>query len=376
MRNPLLKITTAALAVFGAVAVAKADTLINNFNSSHDYIANGIIGDANWDGVYLNFGDVPLGNNDGAPASTLVANETFFPGFLSLRTQGTDWSGANDDGFFIYKVVTGDFDVSVQSNPYDLNGGLNYDNRANNFCGLLVRAYNTNNSGSPFSTTVANPSENFVGLFRMNQYSSDGEIRISTNGSNRELTYQTFPFLVGTNSYYTNATLTHFLRITRTGNDLNFYVKANLSDDWIHITNGLATGSLTRSDWAGIPLQVGISAASFGTAARDAVFSDFELTGPNVTSPAVPAAPSDLVATATNTGGSLTFSWTLGNPGDSSLVVMRQGGNIQQNPVNGLSYSAVPGYGDPTAQIGGSTYVVYNGTGTSVTVTNLGGNNL
>jgi len=33
---------------------AQAGTLINNFTTPFDYVANGIIGDTNWDGVYLN----------------------------------------------------------------------------------------------------------------------------------------------------------------------------------------------------------------------------------------------------------------------------------------------------------------------------------
>jgi hypothetical protein len=371
MKKAVFKFFAWFLSVFAFAFVAQADTLINNFTTARNYVVNGIIGENNWDGIHLNFGSVPFGNNDGQLANTAVADETTFPGYLGLRTSGTDWSGANDDGFFIYKVVSGDFDVAVQSSPFTLSGGLAYDNRANNFCGLLARAYNTNNSDAPFSTTLTTRSENWAGLFRMNQYGAAGEIRLATNGANREITYSNFGGVDSTN-------LTHWLRITRANNTLDFYVKTSLGDPWTRITNGLATsgGSYVRNDWAGIPLQVGIAASSFGTAQRDAVFTDFELTGTNVTFPAVPPAPSGLVTTGTNITGALTFSWTVGNSGDRSLIIMKQGGRIQQNPINGITYTANQAFGDTNTLIGGSTYVVYDGTGNNITVSNLGGNNL
>ncbi|GEM_PF-1455260 len=358
-------------------AASRADTIVNNFGNSADYVANGIIGETLWDGVFLNIGDVPNGAPTVAPGgATTIANSTTIPGYLGVRSQRNGWSGANDDGFFIYKVVRGDFDVSVQNYPANLNGGVTFDNGANNFAGLMVRAYNTNNSGAAYSTTGTNAAENFVLLWRFNEFALDGEIRISTNGANIERTYPG-------SAAGTDTTTTRYLRINRTGNALTFFMKTNQSDAWFQITNGLPTsgpsaGALTRADWAGVALQVGIAQADFVGATHDAVFTDFELAGTNVVaSPGLPAAPSNLVTTATNTGGSLTFSWQLGNPGDSSLVVMRQGNTIQHNPVNGIVYPADASFGDPNTQLGGSSqYVVYNGTGTSATVTNLGGNNL
>lgn len=371
MKKAASKFITWSLSVFAFVFAAQADTLINNFSTSRNYVLNGILGENNWDGIHLNFGSVPFGNNDGQLATTVTADETTFAGYLNLRTSGTDWSAANDDGFFIYKVVSGDFDVSVQSAPFTLSGGTAYDNRANHFAGLLVRAYATNNSDAPFSTTVTAPSENWAGLFRMNQFGAAGEIRTATNGANQERTYTSFGGVDSTN-------LTHWLRITRTNNTLHFFVKTNLADAFTLITSGLpASGDYIRNDWAGIPLQVGIEASSFGTAQRDAVFTDFELSGTNVTFPAVlPPAPSNLITTATNITGQLTFSWTVGDPGDRSLVILKQGNRIQQNPINGITYVSSPVFGNTNTIIGGSTYVVYNGTGNSVTVSNLGANNI
>jgi hypothetical protein len=377
MNKVHLRLITLALSVFAIATVARADTLVNNFTTPMDYIANGIIGETNWDGVYLNFGDV-LGATTPVPPGgvTAIANTTVFPGYLGIRSSHNGWAGADDDGFFIYKVVQGDFDVFVQNYPANLNGGLTYDNGADNFAGLMVRAYNTNNSGAPFSTTSTNAVENFVLLWRFDEFALDGQIRNSTNGADLQYSY------AGSGAG-TDIGDTRYLRINRTGNALTFYMKTNASDAWFQITNGLPTsgpsaGMLTRSDWTGVALQVGIAQADFVAATHDAVFTDFELTGTNVTAaPPVPAAPSALVSTATNIGGSLTLSWVLGNPGDSSLVVMRQNGTIQNNPINGYTYLADSTFGDPTTLLSGAgEYVVYDGTGSSVTVTNLGGDNL
>src|SRR5215475_724249 len=151
--RPLLTVVAFVLFVFGLSA--RADTLNNDFSTPFNYVANGIIGDTNWDGVYLRFGDITGGSagTDGN-GDTIAANTTVFgPGYFGIQNARGNWSGADDDGFFIYKVVQGDFDVSVESAPATFNGGTGFDNRGNNFAGLQIRLYNTNNSGAPFSTT-------------------------------------------------------------------------------------------------------------------------------------------------------------------------------------------------------------------------------
>ena len=137
---------------------AQAGTLINNFTTPFDYVANGIIGDTNWDGMYLRFGDIPGGNVGDNPAGdTQIADSGItYAGYLSLRSSGGDWSGAGDDGVLLWKLVAGDFDVSVQSSPFDLNGGTSFDNGAYQMAGLMARAYNPDNSGAPYSTTTTN----------------------------------------------------------------------------------------------------------------------------------------------------------------------------------------------------------------------------
>ena len=355
---------------FAALSL-RADTLLNSFDNPFDYVGNGIIGDTNWDGVYLRGGDIPgtisLGGS-GSGVQNSANTTTPFPTYLNLQNVGGDWSGADDDGFFIYKVVSGDFDVSVQNVPATFAGANGFDNRGNNFTGLQIRSYHTNNSGAAFNALTGGNTENSLRLWRFNNFGSDGNIRVSTNGANAfDSTYS--PDL-GTNG-------SRFYRIVRQ-NETNFYFywKQNSGDPWLQITNGATpNGVRVRADWLGAKLQVGICQAAFATASRDALFDDFSLTGPNVTFPAMPPAPSGLVTTATNSGGSLSFSWTT-NGGTGSLVVVSRR-PIQHNPVQGLIYNANSIYGSTNAFLGGNgEYVVYNGSDTSVTVTNLGANNL
>ena len=346
-----------ALAFLGLLAVQtslKAGTLINNFTGSANYVAGGIINDTNWDGVYLGSGDIFGGS--GAGATTLVANEIDNgPGYLTVQQTAGNWSAAADSGFFLYKVVNGDFDASVCIvNPFSI---LNY-----HLPGILVRAYNPTNSGAPYSPSTGGVTENWIYNARFQNFGQSEHGRYATNNADGDGFFTTAGDVSDTNS-------TRYVRITRVGNTFSFYDKTNQSDAWRHISD------LTRSDLNGVAMQVGIEDNNVGNANSPITYlSDFELGGTNVTFPVLPAHPASLVTTATNTGGSLTFSWNMGNPGDSSLVVMSRG-RIQHNPVNGMVYNATNVFGNNSTLLDGAgEYVVFNGTGNSVTVTNLGAN--
>lgn len=349
------------MAAFGLSQHVRAGSITNNFTSPIDYVANGIIGDTNWDGVYLGFGDIPGGNNggDGNGVSTIANASLTDPGFLTVQSTAGSWVAAGDDGFFLYKVVSGDFDASVQvSAPF---AAPNY-----HLPGLLVRAWNTNNSGSPYAPSSTNgPSENWMYNARFQEFGISDHGRYATNGADVNGYFDT----AGDNS---DTNTPRYVRITRVGDVFSFYEKTNQTDTYSFITN------LTRTDLDGVPMQVGIKDETGTANSAETFFTDFELSGPNVSlgTPSVVGAPSAIVTTATNTGGSLTFSWTVGAPGDSSLVVVKRSGNIQVNPVQGLTYTADTAFGASDGLMGSGQSVVYNGTGHSVTVTNLGANNI
>ena len=68
----------------------------------------------------------------------------------------------------------------------------------------------------------------------------------------------------------------------------------------------------------------------------------------------------------------MSISWTRGN-GANILVVARQGGAVDADPVNSTTYTANGAFGSGD-EIGTGNYVVYNGTGTSATITALTAN--
>ncbi len=87
----------------------------------------------------------------------------------------------------------------------------------------------------------------------------------------------------------------------------------------------------------------------------------YDLTAPSIS-------PGNFSVT-NRTTTSVTINWTRGN-GHRVLVFMRQGGSSSGAPMDYSTYYASTAFGNGTAG-SNNTYCVYNGTGTSVTVTNL-----
>jgi len=69
------------------------------------------------------------------------------------------------------------------------------------------------------------------------------------------------------------------------------------------------------------------------------------------------------------TAASMTVNWARGS-GSNCIVVMKAGGNVDSNPVDGTSYTANAAFGSGSLT-GTGNYVVHNGTGNSVAVTGL-----
>ncbi|MEI6696450.1 MAG: M6 family metalloprotease domain-containing protein [Bacteroidota bacterium] len=82
-----------------------------------------------------------------------------------------------------------------------------------------------------------------------------------------------------------------------------------------------------------------------------------------------PSTPSTAFISSLITNASMTVGFTRGN-GNAVLVIAKQGSAVNDFPMNGTAYTANASFGSGT-QIGVGNYVVYNGTGTSVNITNL-----
>lgn len=95
------------------------------------------------------------------------------------------------------------------------------------------------------------------------------------------------------------------------------------------------------------------------------------LTGNATTTFATEPAVNASAYTFSNIGcNGIKISWTSPVANDSSLVVMKAGSDVTTDPVDGTAYTANTTFGSGT-DIGTSEFVVYDGAGTSVTITGL-----
>jgi len=87
---------------------------------------------------------------------------------------------------------------------------------------------------------------------------------------------------------------------------------------------------------------------------------------PSCSAPTTQASNFSQVSATTST---MEISWNRGN-GDALLVVAREGGSVNSNPISGNTYSANSIFGSGS-EIGTGNFVIYDGTGSSVSISNL-----
>ncbi len=268
-----LGLSTLALALSIFPQVAPAGTLTDNFNVSVNYLTTGVPGTI-WDGVYFGAGEfVNTGTGGGGPGATLQCDANIStPGELTLQTTGTAWEGADDDGFFLFKVVKGDFSAIVHVvTPFN-NAGFNT-------AGLQARAFSP--GGNAFGG-----SEDYVSWTRFDEFSFPNYLRNEVNGGVTQINPGNFP-----NSAY-------WLRMDRVGNIFRFYQRTNSTDAWtlVSFPAPVSGTNLTRADLANQPLEVGIMHATFN-GQLGVQFSNFSVTATNFDSfPTPPSPPSGVCA--------------------------------------------------------------------------------
>src|SRR5262245_31269867 len=151
------------------ISSSHAATLTDNFNVNANYLTNGVAGTF-WDGVYFGAGEFNnSGIGGGGPGATVQCDANISAASkLTLQTTGTAWEGPDDDGFFLYKVVKGDFSAIVKIvTPFNAS--------AYNTAGLQARAYS--NGGDPFGG-----SEDYVSWTRFDEYGYANYLRNEVNG--------------------------------------------------------------------------------------------------------------------------------------------------------------------------------------------------
>ncbi|HEV2437594.1 MAG TPA: DUF5695 domain-containing protein [Verrucomicrobiae bacterium] len=339
----------AVLGLLASIPWAQSQvTYTDSFNTNANYLTNGLTGTI-WDGVYFGAGEFNnTGLGGGGPGATVQCDANITAvNTLTLQTTGTAWENADDDGFYLFKVVPGDFSMSVHVvSPFN--------NAAYNTAGLQARAFAA--GGDPYGG-----SENFVSWTRFDEYNFANYLRSEVNGGVAQINPGDYP-----NTNY-------WLRIDRVrGTNFLFYQKATKTGAWqlVSFPAPVSGTVLTRPDLAGLPLQVGIIHATFN-GQLGVQFTDFNLTESNVTFATAPS-PATGLTVVTNAGG-LNVTWQPGSGSAGSLVVMWPGTNspVKEMPANGFTYTGNANYGFGSTLPAANYFVVYNGTGTNVSVANL-----
>jgi hypothetical protein len=288
LTNGTTKITVIYSGFTNVVNVTvRPPSFIDNFGTSHDYLNNGVAGTP-YDGVYLKNGDVPESTFNGLGTGlTLGADANVgAPNILSVTNQNGQWENDGDDGFFLFKYVQGDFQVSVHISDYQIV--------AYTFPGLGARAFSHGaygtNIGAPFAigfTTVGTETngEDWVSFTRFDEFGIG-----------------TYPRLNITNNVLQSIQLNQdngdnwLLIIRQNGTEFNFYERSTNTEPW-RLTP-LKT-SYSVPEFAGQPMQVGIEYAQYAGTPAYAHFDSYML---DITPPSP-----KLEVTLAN--GKVTISW-------------------------------------------------------------------
>jgi hypothetical protein len=327
-------------------------TYTDNFTTPLNYLTNGVAGTI-WDGAYFGAGEFNnTGVGGGGPGATIQCDAAISAANrLTLQTTGTAWEAADDDGFFLYKIVPGDFSMSVHVvSPFN-NAGFNT-------AGLQARAFSAGGD-------APGGRENYVSWTRFDEFNFPNYLRSELNGNVTQINPGGFP----NGSYW--------LRMDRIrGTNFMFYQRSNNVAPWQLVTTfptGQVTGgtNLRRGDMLGQSMQVGIIHATFA-GQLGVQFTDFNLIESNVSFATPPAQPTGLNLVS-NINGTINASWIPGSGSAGSLVAVWSSTNnlVKQIPANGFTFTGDQRYGFGSTLPAAGWFVVYAGAGSSVTITNL-----
>jgi len=216
----------------------------DEFETPHDFVADGIEG-TNWDGF------LGLGDNETVDALNVSMDRE---GQLFIQSTNGFWHEPWDPiGPFLYTVVEGDFVATVKVTEYEGTeaAAVSYNN-----CGLLARA----------APEEAGVGEDWVALDYFPLYSCGNFVRSADEDARTE------------NGHNGKAwDLDPYLQIERIGNVFHF----RSSPDGVTWTE-IGVSPLTREDFDGIPLQVGLYQGTYSANQGYAAFDEFTVEGPLV----------------------------------------------------------------------------------------------
>jgi hypothetical protein len=283
------------------VATVRPPSYANNFGVSQDFIADGVT-NTTWDGLYayptFTIPGSTFVSASGADVFSADANVTS-NNVLTVTSENVGWEYGQDDGFFLYKYVPGDFQTAVHINNFDggySGGSINPYNTP----GLLARAYGVTNgvAGAPYNGASG---ESWVSFTRFDQYGIGTYCRYTLANATTRNTQSGGFGGAGT----TSDTNLWLLIVRQSGTNFLFFQRESATQPWTPPPSG-TTYSLAA--FAGAPMQVGVEAGGFdsGVAVSDG-FDSFMLDEPA-------AAP---VITVSSAGGNITLKW----PASGSVVL-------------------------------------------------------
>ena len=238
-------------------------TFTDEFNVVHDYVANSTTGSP-WDGIYLNQGDIPETGYAGTGSTSAAIASA---GVLSVTNQVGGWAGAQNDGFFLFKYVPGDFQAAVHCKDFQI--------AIYQEVGLLGRGYsfgtNGTDKGAPFGRGLAatNSAEYWMGFTKFDEYNIGTYARRNLNNVEEQFTQ----LPTGPGGDFAPSP-DNWLLIIRQGTTFTFFQRDTNTEPW-RLTPGNV--SLNAPVFAGMPMQVGIQQTPYTATDLYGIYEHFML---------------------------------------------------------------------------------------------------
>jgi hypothetical protein len=240
LRDPLGNVTAASAPIQVRTDARQFRELAADFAAARDYLAAGAAGTI-WDGC--------LGADDGSFPEAIRQQD----GKLRLQSRGTVWDGGPRRGAFLFKTVAGDFVAQAQVSDYA--GLATRRVPGNNDGGLMVRVPNVADAG---------PGEDLVQLNFFPIW-NQGNMVTSLDGGAR-------PQIGNQRAWDAH----RHLQIIRQGTRFHFRTSA-AGEPW----EDLPGSPVERTDLQGLPVQVGLYHASYGSESSYIAFEGFRLVTKN-----------------------------------------------------------------------------------------------
>jgi hypothetical protein len=301
-------------------ATVRGPGFTDNFGTSHNYLTDGVT-NTTWDGVYAQPGQIPDTAYASDPAATnLTADANIsFPNTLTVSNINVGWEFAQNDGFFLFKNVPGDFQVAVHITSFDV---ITYNNP-----GLLARAYSTDSHGIPGAPFNQGTNESWVSFTRFDEFGIGTYPRLTLANATTQSGLSGQPDL-GDMNYW-------LLMVRQNGTNFAFYQRLNETDPWQPAPQGI---TYEVAQFAGVPMQVGIIACGFNNSVVVGTEFDSFMLDVSATLPRL-----QIASTSTNVVlGWSGSGWTLQSSG-----VLGSGASWNTVPgapvvTNGLNFLSVP----------------------------------